>query len=103
MLAGLRTLIQTGTGRFDTGIDLLRHDALGAEPASIREDGRVIPGKVSVEKDAPLRSRAADAARAGSVQEWEIAQILAIVLDQIEGVEDRGSSGLSPGQLLEPR
>jgi hypothetical protein len=38
-----------------------------------------------------------------SVQEWEITQILAILLDQVEGVEDRGSGGLTTGQLLEPR
>ncbi len=31
----------------------------------------------------------------------EIAQILTIMLDQIEGVEDCGSSRLTTGQLLE--
>jgi hypothetical protein len=36
------------------------------------------------------------------VQEWEIAQIFASMLDQVEGVVDRGSSGLPMGQLLEP-
>jgi hypothetical protein len=35
------------------------------------------------------------------VQEWEIAQILAIMLDQVARVEDRGSSGLPTGQLLD--
>jgi hypothetical protein len=36
------------------------------------------------------------------VQEREITQVLAIMLDQVEGVEDRISSGLTTGQLLEP-
>lgn len=36
------------------------------------------------------------------LQEGEIAQILALMLDQVEGAEDRGSSGLTTGQLLEP-
>jgi hypothetical protein len=36
------------------------------------------------------------------IEESVIAQILAITLDKVAGVEDRGSSGLSTGQLLEP-
>jgi hypothetical protein len=37
-----------------------------------------------------------------SVQECESAQILAIMLDQVESVEDRGSCGFTTGRLLEP-
>jgi hypothetical protein len=45
---------------------------------------------------------ASRSSRASASQEREIAQILAIMLDQIEGVEDRGSSGLTTGQLIKP-
>jgi hypothetical protein len=37
-----------------------------------------------------------------AVKERATAQILAIILDKVGGVEDRGSSGLSTRQLLEP-
>jgi hypothetical protein len=36
------------------------------------------------------------------VEKRKLAQILAVVLDQVEGVENRGSCCLSPAQLLEP-
>jgi hypothetical protein len=49
-----------------------------------------------------LASRNRRASASLSVREWEFAQILAIMLDQVECVEDRGSSGLSTGQLIEP-
>jgi hypothetical protein len=56
-----------------------------------------MPGDVLVERDASL-----SIARCLPVQQWEIAQILAIVRDQVEGVGDRGSSRLPIRQLLEP-
>jgi hypothetical protein len=53
MLAGLPTLIQTRHGPSLAGaIDLLRHDALGLEPARMGEHGRPIIGDALVEEDA---------------------------------------------------
>jgi hypothetical protein len=66
------------------------------------EDGRSILDDVFVQQDAGLGVAQQSHQRSLSVQEWEITQILAIMLDQIEGVEDRGSSGLWTGQLLKP-
>jgi hypothetical protein len=41
--------------------------------------------------------------RSLAVKEREIAHILAVVLDQVEGIEDCSSSALPMGQLLEQR
>jgi len=38
-----------------------------------------------------------------AIEEGSILQILAIVLDEVEGVEDRGSSSLPAAQLFEAR
>jgi hypothetical protein len=37
------------------------------------------------------------------VEEWAIAHILAVILDEVEGIKDRGIGGLPMVQLLEPR
>jgi hypothetical protein len=57
--------------------------------ARMCEHGRPVLGYVFVKQDARLSER-------------ENAQILANILDQVEGVEDRGSCSLSTGQLHEP-
>jgi hypothetical protein len=49
-----------------------------------------------------LRSAQQLRQRSLPIQERAMAQILTIMLDKIEGLEDRGSSGLRAGQLLEP-
>jgi hypothetical protein len=61
-------------------------------------------GDVFLQQDAGLGI--AQQARQGglAVEEWAIAHILAIMLDQVEGIEDRGSSGLSrPARAQPPR
>jgi hypothetical protein len=83
-------------------VDPLRYDALGAKLARVSQHGRPILDDVFVQQDAWLGLAQQSRQRRLAVQEWEIAQIPAIMLDQVEGVEDRGSSGLTAGQLLEP-
>jgi hypothetical protein len=58
---------------------------------------------VFVQQDADLGIAQQARQRGLAVEERQIAQILAIMLDQVERVEDRGSSGLTMGQVLEPR
>jgi hypothetical protein len=60
------------------------------------EHGRPIFGNVLVEQDASL-SILADAPPRLALKKRVIAQILAIMLDQIECIEDCGSSGLTTG------
>ncbi len=72
----------------------LRHDALGAEPAGVREHGRTILGDVFIEQDAGLGPAQQARQRGLAVEKREIPEILAIVLDQVEGIEDCGP-GLS--------
>jgi hypothetical protein len=55
-LAGLRTVTHARHGRagqIEAG-NLLGHDTLGAEPASVGDDGRTILGDVFIEQDASL-------------------------------------------------
>jgi hypothetical protein len=74
-------------------VNLLRHDAFGAKLARIGEHGHPILGNVFAKQDASLGI--AQQARQSSlpVQEGEIAQILVIMLDKVEGVDDRGLRG----------
>jgi hypothetical protein len=67
------------------------------------EHGRPIISDVLVEQDA--RGVMAQQSRecGFAFQKREIAQILAIMLDKVERVEDRSSSRLTTGQLLETR
>jgi hypothetical protein len=78
-------------------------DALGATPARMGEHGKTIFVNVLVKQDASLSIAQQARERSLSVQERESAQILAIMLDKVEGVENRGSGGITTGQLLEPR
>jgi hypothetical protein len=48
----------------------------------------LLVGNVFVKQDACLGVAQQPRQRGLSVQEWEIAQILAIVLDQVKGIED---------------
>ena len=68
----------------------------------MRKNGRAVLGYVFVEQDARFGLAHQPRPRSLPVQEREITRILAIMLDQVEGVEDRGSSGLTTRQLLEP-
>jgi hypothetical protein len=54
-------------------------------PASVLEHGRAIPGDVFVQQDARLDIAQQSRQRRLAVEEWAIAQILTIVLDQVEG------------------
>jgi len=83
-------------------IDFLRHDALCAQSASVREDDRVVLGDVFVEQDASLGIAQQPRQRSLAVEEWAIAHVLAVMLDEVEEVKDCGSSGLPTAQLLEP-
>jgi hypothetical protein len=64
------------------------------------EHGRPILSDVLVQQDAGFDI--AQQARQRSLAVEERTLILAIALDQVERVEDCGSSGFSTGQLLEP-
>jgi hypothetical protein len=66
-------------------VRLLGNDALGAKSARIGEHGRPIFGDVLVEQDAGLGIAQQPRQRSLAVEEREIAQILAIMLDQVEG------------------
>jgi hypothetical protein len=94
MLAGLRTSIQTRHGPVET-MPLPRACTHGRTRSATFDN-------VLVNQDARFGLARQARQRRLSVQEWEIAQILAVRLDQVEGVEDRGSSGLTTTQLLEP-
>jgi hypothetical protein len=76
----------------------LRDDALSAKPGRMGEHGQPIFDNVFVRQDVCLGVAQQPLQRSLPAQEREIAQILAIMLDQVEGVEDRGSSGLPTGQ-----
>jgi hypothetical protein len=65
------------------------------------EHAQPILDDVLVNQDARFGLARQPRQRRLSVQEWEIAQILAVRLDQVEGLADRGSSGLTTAQLLE--
>src|SRR5215467_1216866 len=78
MLAGLRTLIQTGHTGSMGAVHLLGHNAFSTEPASVREHRRTVFGDVFVEQDARLRIAQHARQRGLAVEEREIAQILTI-------------------------
>jgi hypothetical protein len=67
----------------------------------VLKDGGAILGDVFVEQDA--RFGVAQQTRQGDlpVEERAIAQILAVVLNQVEGIEDRGTRRFPPAQLVE--
>jgi hypothetical protein len=70
-------------------------------PTSMRENGRPIFDNVFIKQDASLSIAQQPRQRSLPAQEWKITQILAVMLDNVEGVEDRSSSGLPMEQLLE--
>src|SRR5258708_23752483 len=67
------------------------------------EQGGAIPEDVFIEQDASLTIAQQSSQRGLAVEKRTIPQILAIVLDEVEGVEDRGMRGRTAAQLLEPR
>ena len=67
-------------------IDLLRHDALGTKPASVCRDGRAVLSDVFVQQDAWLAVAQQSRERGLALKKWVIAQILALMLDRVEGV-----------------
>ena len=66
------------------------------------EGGRVVLGDVFVEQDASLGIAQQPRQRSLAVEEWAIAHVLAVMLDEVEEVKDCGSSGPPTAQLLEP-
>jgi hypothetical protein len=83
-------------------IDLLRHDALGARPARMGEHGRPILGDVFLKPDASL-GIAQPRQRVLASRKWAIAHILAVMLDQIERIDDRSMGSLPSAELVEWR
>jgi hypothetical protein len=90
MLARLPDLDPGGTRAKAIGtVQPLGNDALGPKLAHMGEHGR--PASLSIAQRPRLRSL--------PVQEWEIAQSLAIMFDQVEGVQDPGSRGRPSAQF----
>jgi hypothetical protein len=83
-------------------VDSLENDALGTELASVRKNDRAIFGDVFVDQDARLGMAEQSRERGFAVEKWEITHILAVMLEQVEGIEDRSVGGLTTVQLLEP-
>jgi hypothetical protein len=82
-------------------IDLLRNDAFGTEQAGVREDDRASSTMCSLNRmpASVLRnSRASAFLRSRNGR----SQILAVMLDEVEGIEDRGVRSLPAAQLFEP-
>ena len=73
-------------------VDFLRHNPLGAKLAGVREDDSTVLNDVFVE-DASLGIAQQPRQRGLAGEEWTITQVLAVVLDQVEGVKDRGVRG----------
>ena len=62
-------------------VDLLGHDALGAKPASVCEDGRAVLRDMFVEYDASLAVAQQPSQRGLALKKRPIPQVLAIMLD----------------------
>jgi hypothetical protein len=67
------------------------------------EHSRTISGNVFVEQDARLAILQQPRQRSLAIEKRAIAQILTIVLDQVEGVRARGPRSLASTQLVEAR
>src|SRR5262249_54823412 len=76
-------------------VDPFRDDSLGAKPAGVLEHNRAILGNVFVGQDASPAIAQQSRERRLAVEEREIAQILAVMLDQVKRVEDRSTRGLA--------
>jgi hypothetical protein len=90
----LRTLIQTRLGT----VHSLGNDALSTGPARKGEHDRPIFGDVFVEQDAGLSIAQQPRQSCFTLEKRAIAEILAIMLDQVEGVGIFGVSGRRPGR-----
>jgi len=69
--------------------------ALGTKPTGVLKHCRTILGNVFVEQDAHAAIAQQSRQRRLAVEDEEIAQILAIMRDQVEGIRDRGTRGSS--------
>jgi hypothetical protein len=67
----------------------LGDDALGTKPAGMSENDRALLANVFVEQEACLGIAQQAYPRDLAVEKWTIAEILPIMLDQVESVEDR--------------
>jgi hypothetical protein len=67
----------------------------------VGEDGRAVFSNVLVDQDSRLNIAQEPCQGSLSVKEREIAQILAIVLDQVERVQHRAMRGFPTAQLIE--
>ncbi len=63
----------------------------------MRENDSTILGDVFVKQDARFSIAQQSRQSCFAFEKREIAQIFAVMLDQVEGVEDRASSGLTTG------
>jgi len=81
-------------------IHSLRDDALGTKLASVLEHGRTVLGDVLVEQNASLDTAQQPRQRGLAVEKREIAEILAIMLDQVKGVEDGRARGIPSTQHI---
>jgi putative intracellular protease/amidase len=81
-------------------VGAFRDDAFSTDSAGMFEHRRAIPGDVFVEHDARLGIAQQSRQRGLAVEKRAIAQILAIALDQVEGIEDRLMRGRSSTQFL---
>jgi hypothetical protein len=68
-------------------VDSLGNDALSAKPAGVCKDDRAVLGDVFVEQNVCLGVAQQSRQRGLAVQERETAHILAVMLDQVEGIE----------------
>jgi hypothetical protein len=96
-------LIQTGHGP-DRYVPSTFFDTMPSAPsqqACSNTEGPS-PAIMFVEQDARLDTAQQPRQSALPVEKWAVVQILAVVLDQIEGTEHGGPRGLTLAQFIEP-
>src|SRR5262249_28860114 len=89
------------TGSIDA-IYPLRDDAFGAEPARVREHRRAALCDVFIEQNASLDNADESRQCIFAVEKRAIPKILAVMLNQVEPIEDRCVRTPPPTQLVEP-
>ena len=97
MLAGLRTLIRS---RSVWRVDALRHDAFRAELASVGEHHRSFLLHVLIEHDPILTAPQQPRERLTASEERLFAQIISIMLKEIEGIQKGDSGALDAAQFV---
>jgi hypothetical protein len=68
----------------------------------VREDGGAVLGDVFIEQDASPGVAQQPRQRGLAIEERAIAHILALMLDEVEGIKDRGIGGFPTAQLFKP-